>query len=514
MRISACLNPQTIINPYTKERQVVACGKCAACRNMKAKEMIQRLDQERYCWRYCWFFTLTYAPEHVPTLKFMNGIYYDNTFNHANPKGQTPFINLEEINEKVSESKLKSDSLYYREHSELYYLSTGDAQKFIKRLRKNIYDEHKRNSFPDGKEAYKIRFYLCGEYGPSTTPHRPHYHGLLFFSSEFTAAHIQELISKSWKFGFVNSSAVSDVNSTYVAKYLNCTTHLPSIYLHRSIRPFALYSKCPPLGTLAHSTEEIREIFYSASPDFVIHDHKKNAFDNVRLWRTYQGLLYPRLSGFSELSPSDRVTLYGIYQRYAPLYDADAAVFAKYVLNNRNNNYLKLPTIAFDYADFLRKRANSDNPIIRWYYISSRVCEQSRSFEIPIREYCRYIDLYYSNIEKQKIQKQYEYQENAFEQWHQESCIGIDRLWLESHFDLPLELLSFEEIEVLRNYNVDFQKFFSEDLSERSAYQASLLPENSLDYLCFKIDNEIIEKNSTKTKKKNEYLKPNYFGDF
>ena len=30
-----CLNPQSIINPYTNERLLVECGKCKACRIRK-----------------------------------------------------------------------------------------------------------------------------------------------------------------------------------------------------------------------------------------------------------------------------------------------------------------------------------------------------------------------------------------------------------------------------------------------------------------------------------------------
>ena len=59
MHIVSCLNEKHIVNPYTHEWQVVPCGKCAACRNQRASVWVQRLDQERYCWQYALFFTLT-----------------------------------------------------------------------------------------------------------------------------------------------------------------------------------------------------------------------------------------------------------------------------------------------------------------------------------------------------------------------------------------------------------------------------------------------------------------------
>lgn len=66
MRLCTCLHPRKITNPYSGEDMFVPCGKCSACRTKKSFDWTSRLEQERQCWTYCVFFTLTYAPEFCP----------------------------------------------------------------------------------------------------------------------------------------------------------------------------------------------------------------------------------------------------------------------------------------------------------------------------------------------------------------------------------------------------------------------------------------------------------------
>lgn len=105
----------------------IPCGRCIGCRLDYSRQwanrcMLELMDHERAC-----FVTLTYNPEHVL-----------RTF-CADPSTGAAYPNL---------------SLYKR-----------DLQLFIKRLRK---------AFPE----VCIRYFGCGEYGPSTF--RPHYHLILF----------------------------------------------------------------------------------------------------------------------------------------------------------------------------------------------------------------------------------------------------------------------------------------------------------------------------------------------
>lgn len=86
--------------------------------------------------------------------------------------------------------------------------------KFIKRLRKNT--------------ATKIRYLMCGEYGPSVGK-RPHYHALLFgwdapdkylwAENEGIPTYTSELLQSIWKMGFCTVQDITLASAAYVARY-------------------------------------------------------------------------------------------------------------------------------------------------------------------------------------------------------------------------------------------------------------------------------------------------------
>lgn len=105
----------------------IPCGRCIGCRLEYSRQWANRCMLELQYHKSSYFVTLTYNEEHVPHSWY------------ANPESGEALPSLT--------------------------LRKTDCQKFMKRLRKN---------FPD----QKIRFFLCGEYGPETF--RPHYHAILF----------------------------------------------------------------------------------------------------------------------------------------------------------------------------------------------------------------------------------------------------------------------------------------------------------------------------------------------
>ena len=499
MHIQDCLDPKRIVNPYTHEVQIVPCGNCSACQNARASRWVQRLDQERYCWQYCLFFTLTYNNDSLPLLKRSKSdlFYYDSSSEHYDivGRGKSPFI---DINEHIAScafnvSLLRSESSWIKSHDTIPYVSVYDVQKFIKRIRINLFRKVDKNE--------KIRYFICSEYGPKHL--RPHYHGIFFFNSDKFASELPLLIRSCWQFGFTDSSFVSGSNSRYVASYLNCTSHLPKIYECEFLRPFILCSKCPPIGTLSHNSEEIRKIFFEASPEFVIQNHSTNAFDNVSLWKTYSDRLFPRLTGFSRLSHVDRVALYRTAERIEKKL-IDDLTFDKFC--NIVTSSQALP-VERDYVSYFRS-FNDDivNSLYRWYSISLRVLYQSSSFGISVRDYVKQIEKFVDNVEKYRLKKQFEFEDAYSCDYGSSSLIGIDKLYLQSMLDLDLGSLTYGEILQLQSFGVDIEKFYSADLTERYLYQCSLLPENTFDFQCFTIDSEFIRSKNVKTKKKNEWL--------
>lgn len=129
-------------------------------------------------------------------------------------------------------------------------LDKRDCQLFMKNLRERF-------------NGIKIRFYLAGEYGPSTL--RPHYHAILFGidrddigdCKEFGKNELGQKYYKSdrlasiWKNGYVLLSDVSWKTCAYVARYVTKKLNgkLDNTYAERNVfKEFALMSRKPGIG--------------------------------------------------------------------------------------------------------------------------------------------------------------------------------------------------------------------------------------------------------------------------
>lgn len=525
MRTSGCLHPQRVWNKYTSEFVYAPCGTCPVCLRRKSSIWTQRLIQERYSWKYCVFFTLTYSPEHVPTLKMddRQSYLYDLSHIHYSEQGDVLIDLNDEYQKMDKDTFVKCKQWISRQNGSIYYLSVGDAQRFIKRLRINlkrkidgIIKESKEQgikTFESNKDS-GIRYFLIGEYGETTL--RPHCHGLLFFNNEYTATYIQELIVQSWKFGNTDSSFVSSHNASYVSGYVNSNVNLPPILLHKRIRPFAIFSKHPFIGSLCHSSKEVKEIFFRASPDHVIFNHEKSAFENVPLWRSYINKLYPKISGFSKFSHSDRVNIYRAYERYEKLTDyPNYLQFRDWLIHGFKGwykpslykTYIDTILCVSDCSKLLSDRLSDyDGIIYRFYCVSARVYHQARSFEIPVREYVSIIERFYNNLEKRTLINQYHYEQQLSEQNHLDNALAFDREFVRTITNVELGELSQNEILALQSFGIDIEKFYSDDPLEREIYRASSLPESCYDYHSLSLDSEIWLHEHTKTKKKNDYI--------
>lgn len=106
---------------------------------------------------------------------------------------------------------LTYDDAHFPHRGMLHY---PDYQKFMKRLRFHV--------------KKPVRFYMCGEYGPTTW--RPHFHACLFGYDFEDKAYWSTLPSDSkifrsallerlWPFGFASVGAVTFESAAYVARY-------------------------------------------------------------------------------------------------------------------------------------------------------------------------------------------------------------------------------------------------------------------------------------------------------
>lgn len=144
------------------------CGQCSGCRQKRARDWAIRCMHEASSHASNFFVTLTYDDEHLPLI---NGY---PTLNHR------------------------------------------DFQLFMKRLRK--------------KTGQKLRYYMCGEYGPKTK--RPHYHAIIFglelvdlvlFSEHENGQRLytSKTLAKAWGHGHVLAGGVEYSSARYVAGYIH-----------------------------------------------------------------------------------------------------------------------------------------------------------------------------------------------------------------------------------------------------------------------------------------------------
>lgn len=518
MKYVSCLHPKRIYNKYINDFMYVGCGKCEACLNRRTVEWIARLKQERKCWKYALFITLTYDNENLPLLsKISNSVYCDLSHSHTAVGCDSPLLDVSDF--FLDQETYEKEISFLRSQLSIPYLSKYDCQCFIKRCRKNLRTYLKNNwnylKSELNEKDYKIRYFLCGEYGSTTF--RPHYHCLFFFSSEKVASCIQEIVSKSWKFGLVDTSYVSEDNSAYVAGYLNCLANLPKFYSEcQSLRPFQLCSKCPPIGTLETKESELREMFMSASPTRLVANVKKQTFDDVPLWKTYQNKLYPKLSYFDKIPSTDRIRLYQLsahYEKYAFIFSAkECCSLIKenyYLAKSGKSNMLRQCDIR--YIDMCRSftlnEKTLDTFILRWFYISSRVCYQAIIWDMTVSEYVSKIVEYYKNVEKEKLNNQFKLEQELLEDASPSVLLGLFPDFMYNMLELNNKAdASCEELTMLESVGIDLDRFFSEDLSISIAYRDSLVLENQKPYKVAYGDAVSTYRRHIKNKVKNDYL--------
>ncbi|TCI01120.1 hypothetical protein EZV61_19180 [Corallincola luteus] len=249
-----CLHKIEIINPFTREKIFVPCGKCPACLYSKSVRHELRCQLQSVLSKYCYFVTLSYDVHCCPTyilksIRTASGrlrvIGRDSGHRDGNSRcsglsrhhcddftfGCTPEYYRRYTRQADQGIRRR---FYDRRFANTYgYLNHEDLSLFMKRFRKILYSK---------SQCYEqIHSYIVGEYG--IDHFRPHFHLLLFFSSDKIAENIGYAVNRSWKYGRVVWSQNRKDAISYVAGYLNSFTYLP-FHLReiRQFRPFSRFS--------------------------------------------------------------------------------------------------------------------------------------------------------------------------------------------------------------------------------------------------------------------------------
>lgn len=489
--------------------QYVPCGKCNTCTNRKASVWIQRLEDEFKCHKYAYFVTLTYDEKNVPRLYLNQDPHLGDYYLCDDSTGETFYLN------DIQGFK-PSSRLYVARRKNIPYAKVSDVQNFLKRFRfyfqNLLLNNYVRNS--------TLRYFAVSEYGPST--YRPHYHLILFFSSDELSRRFREIVLKSWRFGNVNFKCCDKGTSKYVARYCNCIAALPKVYHHKSLCPFVVCSKFPAIGTLQMPSFFNAQLFYGGYRKY-LRESSSGVFTDVPVWKCLENRLFPKVQGFADLSHSMRVTLYSVYST-CPV--SGFSGFVEWIKNFINDPYLEyfddhFVRYGFVNLPWLKKYLYNifelDNVgfypnysrLKQLYYTSSRVILQSRVFGVSLDFYVGRIEEYYITKDLLKLKEFYEYQEN-FSYVYPNSLpllhLYPDQARLFMKFlDSNCDLSMFTDVDIAFYESFGFNLLDLDPLLVRAQFEESC-KFKFMDFTRMQTLNKNIVDSSRKTKKRNDYV--------
>lgn len=311
MRLCSCEHPSYIRNKYTGELIAAPCGQCNSCKNLRAKKWIDRLCTESKQHKYCWMVNLSYDDEHLPVLGYCedNPLYLDFVNRKSNVR-----ISLKELHDLCFRDnqflQCDYDLLEYRlaHRLGLPCICTDDISRFVKRINKYIFTHitHHYENF---------RYFCAHEYGGATM--RAHSHMLIWFDDKRVSKVFDQILHSCWTFGNIESSPVYSTGGiNYVAQYVNLSTHLPAFYAHSKLRQRQQFSKCPSIGSFELLDKDLRSVYERKPTRRNVWDVMSSKYVDLPIQSSFKNRFFPKLQGYSDLSHSDRVTLYGICQRF------------------------------------------------------------------------------------------------------------------------------------------------------------------------------------------------------
>lgn len=450
MHFVNCEHPKVAHNRYNDTDMVVPCGHCDICLSRKAATWVNRIELERMSHPYSVFFTLTYSEENVPKM-VLDG---ENLVNVQTGE----VFSYRDLG--FYEDYMQNSRNYVEKRGWLCCPHVPYLQNFIKRLRSKV------SYYENDINKKRVRYYICTEYGPTT--HRIHHHGILFFESDWLANHAKAAVAMCWRSDNRNTSSKSlgrtDVQfiessaSSYVAKYLNCTSHLPAIYKAKEFCPTAIFSRCPSIGSLLCNSEEIQEIFNSGSSKFNCYNRVTKEYNVCDLPSSLENRLYPKVKYFGQISDSVRtglykfisqsestITCYADFKRellkYFPEYEhretlqdiPDTSFIAQ-------TNKMVRCCMDFDLRNyFITVFFNYDVPIRLLEYRRKRLFSALNRFEyqcmvfgLSCDDYLSRIVNYYKNKELEKLGEQFDQESEISKSDSLKNTLFVDTLFIDA----------------------------------------------------------------------------------
>ena len=414
MRICNCQHPKFILSPSTGERLRVRCGKCSTCLNSKAKNWINRLQLEYQNSMYAFMVNLTYDDVYLPKL------YLDDSGTKLvfkdNRKDDGFFVPLDELMDLCNNSQDPEretdyflDRLNHRLGIPFCYIK--DIQDFNKRLNKYFHD-HVTGTYQN------FRYFTATELGPGT--YRPHSHGAYFVQDQRVSANFEKAVFACWSFGDCSAAAIySNGGLSYVASYINMSTHLPAIYAHNSLKTKHVFSKCPPIGSPSFLAEEVRDVYDRLPINRVIYDSISGKYVTLPANNTFKNRYFPKCEGYSTGSDSYRIKLYRLVEIF-PSTDFREFCDEIYSVWYHYRTYGKLEKEI--YKDLIpwfsslhmdtKEVHKVEAKIYRAYLVSSRFCYITDLLGTSHLYTLRKIDEFYKKLDYERLKDQFKFQQD------------------------------------------------------------------------------------------------------
>ena len=462
----------------------IPCGECDICRAKKSLGWSERLERERACHPYCLFGTLTYSEEFLPKFYPSDDGFVDTQTGELVPYSE------------IGNDLLDNDSIAYVESRGCLPVgSVVDCQKFIKRLRSQVL----HNKSGERQECRYVRYWMVCELGE--TCFRPHYHFIIYTSSKWLAEHAKDVVASCWstdgrcsdkkQLGIVDCQNVQASATSYVAGYLNSFVNCPKIYHYKRFRPFHIFSKSPPLGTLFTNEKEVQELFNSGNCELSVYRRKTNEYVRVPFSKALCDRLYPKIVRFNDFPDHVLTGVYGLASNGPWCSFRDFEEFIRQRIFR-----------TFDgVSEYLHKILNSatcESCLKRLYAVMNRIVIQSCQFKISPFTYGQRIIEFYKKCDYACLKSQLECEVEISEKHGSKVCLLSDLVFVDN---LSLKTsFSSREMKIIESYAVDEKLYQFGDLVSDLDF-SQIQDYVNLRSKCSKIVNEHRKKVA-----KNEYL--------
>ncbi len=406
-----CLHPRFIQTSSGVRK--VPCGKCESCLNKKGIRNACYIDLEHLSCGYAMFGTLTYANFFLPIVRVdydeETATYFCNPYNRRiiEDTGGCSLCSF-----KSSEFNGYDDSVWDTISSRtklprcfVPVIYVRDYQLYQKRFKQYLI--RNLNILPEHVE--KIRYYYCGEYG--TKHYRPHFHFLLFISSDIerfiTPECLREAVCASWSYGRIDFQRSKGKTSSYVAEYLNGNSSLTSFHRLHEFRQRSRHSNHFSETYFPSEPSEIIEYVRGCSN--VSYYTSGGKLKHVVSPSSIERTKFPKCLRYCLLLSQQRMSSYLSYEyalgEFTPKYLSPLAV-ARLILERGFDS----PTfrILFDIYGY---SIMNESTLYGVFYCSQRFLNACKSYSYTYDEYLLLIEKYYDCKEQILLNMQYTNQE-------------------------------------------------------------------------------------------------------